>query len=136
MSPSSRGLGCRPFTAKTGVRIPLGMPFQSPMFFKEVLKVSPSSRGLGCRPFTAKTGVRIPLGMPPFNFLTLSKGVPIVQRPRMSPFHGEDRGSNPLGDAIFFVLISKTYGSLPYFPPLKNSTSLIRYAYNFYSCVK
>ena len=26
MSPSSRGLGHRPFTAATGVRIPLGMP--------------------------------------------------------------------------------------------------------------
>ena len=26
-SPSSRGLGHRPFTAATGVRIPLGMPF-------------------------------------------------------------------------------------------------------------
>ena len=26
-SPSSRGLGLRPFTAATGVRIPLGTPF-------------------------------------------------------------------------------------------------------------
>ncbi len=30
-SPSSRGLGHRPFTAVTGVRIPLGTPLQSVM---------------------------------------------------------------------------------------------------------
>ena len=29
--------------------------------------------------------------------------VPIVSRPRTSPFHGGNRGSNPLGDAIFFA---------------------------------
>ena len=28
MSPSSRGLGHRPFTAVTGVRIPLGTPYK------------------------------------------------------------------------------------------------------------
>ena len=70
MSPSSRGLGHRPFTAVTGVRIPLGMPIRhhvisvalKPSSFQHIL--SPSSRGLGHRPFTAVTGVRIPLGMP------------------------------------------------------------------------
>ena len=28
--------------------------------------------------------------------------VPVVQRPRTPPFHGDDTGSNPVGDANFF----------------------------------
>ena len=34
VSPSSRGLGHRPFTAVTGVRIPLGIPFT--LFWEEL----------------------------------------------------------------------------------------------------
>ena len=89
MLPSSRGLGHRPFTAVTGVRIPLGVPLLRaeqlepkgsaninlalgvPLLKKKKKQVSlnkcpvlPSSRGLGHRPFTAVTGVRIPLGVP------------------------------------------------------------------------
>ena len=34
--PSSRGLGHCPFTAATGVRIPVGVPIQKPACFKQV----------------------------------------------------------------------------------------------------
>jgi hypothetical protein len=82
-SPSSRGLGHRPFTAITRVRISLGTPvclvfllyqfqflmrqvaFQSAYLHHE--DKSPSSRGLGHRPFTAITRVRISLGTPLFS---------------------------------------------------------------------
>ncbi len=81
-SPSSRGLGHRPFTAITRVRISLGTPnlvarcfytlrqhrnkTNSPSGLFCLLQVtkSPSSRGLGHRPFTAITRVRISLGTP------------------------------------------------------------------------
>ncbi len=29
----------------------------------------------------------------------LAYSVPVVQRPRTPPFHGDDTGSNPVGDA-------------------------------------
>ncbi len=81
-SPSSRGLGHRPFTAITRVRISLGTPDYSVLLLYQFLflmrqvaiqnrlshheDMSPSSRGLGHRPFTAITRVRISLGTPVF----------------------------------------------------------------------
>ena len=41
MTPSSRGLGHRPFTAVTGVRIPVGSPLKPPkggFFYGEILR--------------------------------------------------------------------------------------------------
>src|SRR5580693_558891 len=37
-SPSSRGLGHRPFTAVTGVRIPLGTPIRLVCYGREIMK--------------------------------------------------------------------------------------------------
>ncbi len=48
-SPSSRGLGHRPFTAATGVRIPVGTPYPLPWVSPEVHQ-TPLSRGFLCLP--------------------------------------------------------------------------------------
>ena len=112
-SLSSRGLGHRPFTAVTGVRIPLGTPkvergavvqsvripachaggrgFESRPL-RQFWAASLSSRGLGHRPFTAVTGVRIPLGTP-----KVERGA-VVQSVRIPACHAGGRGfeSRPL----------------------------------------
>src|SRR5271156_6666581 len=55
MSPSSRGLGHRPFTAVTGVRIPLGTPIRSAFYCAKV-EIERASYGK----YTAKSGLQRP----------------------------------------------------------------------------
>jgi hypothetical protein len=35
---------------------------------------------------------------------SLAHRVPVVQRPRTPPFHGDDTGSNPVGDANLSII--------------------------------
>ena len=40
---------------------------------------------------------------------------PSSSRPRTPPFHGGNRGSNPLGDATYSIEISKGYKNVTFF---------------------
>ena len=63
---SSSGLGRRPLTAETRVRVPVSLPAKPSPFHERGLYFSTeiSSSGLGRRPLTAETRVRVPVSLP------------------------------------------------------------------------
>ena len=63
---SSSGLGRRPLTAETRVRVPVSLPAKpSPNHERGLFKSTEiSSSGLGRRPLTAETRVRVPVSLP------------------------------------------------------------------------
>ena len=63
---SSSGLGRRPLTAETRVRVPVSLPAKpSPNHARGLhLSTEISSSGLGRRPLTAETRVRVPVSLP------------------------------------------------------------------------
>ena len=63
---SSSGLGRRPLTAETRVRVPVSLPAKPSPNHERGLYLSTeiSSSGLGRRPLTAETRVRVPVSLP------------------------------------------------------------------------
>ena len=63
---SSSGLGRRPLTAETRVRVPVSLPAKPSPEHERGLYLSTeiSSSGLGRRPLTAETRVRVPVSLP------------------------------------------------------------------------
>ncbi len=63
---SSSGLGRRPLTAETRVRVPVSLPAKPSPDHERGLYLSTeiSSSGLGRRPLTAETRVRVPVSLP------------------------------------------------------------------------